>query len=288
MRQTRQLCFAMLFLVTLQGFAEDLVQEQIHELQRGETIYTLARRYGVSAETLLDYNSIADPTRLPVGAEIRIPGTYVVREGEYIYSIARKLGVDWLELLQSNGLDLDEVLRPGHVLLVPWAAHAGDPANRQPNDSFATAEDPVAPEVTESDDAATSVAVSAAAVSSVAMPSVQLIWPHPGEREPWNGRFRGVVMSGEPGDVFQSVTSGVVSYVGPFTSFGKVILVWAENGYLYGYAGADRVDVVQGQRVSNGTVLGSVGVSPAFRSARVFFTVWRNNRYVDPESAPRG
>ena len=69
--------------------------EQVHELRRGETIYTLARRYGVSADVILEYNSIDDPTRLPVGAEIRIPGTYRVLEGEYIYSIARKLGVDW-------------------------------------------------------------------------------------------------------------------------------------------------------------------------------------------------
>jgi len=64
--------------------------------------------------------------------------------------------------------------------------------------------------------------------------------------------------------------------------------VRSENGYLYGYAGADRVDVVQGDRVINGTVLGSVGVSPAFHAARVLFTVWRNNRYIDPENAPRG
>ncbi len=275
MRRTRQLCFAILILVTLQGFSEERAHDLVHELKRGETIYTLARQYGVSASALLDYNSIADPTRLPVGARIRIPGTYVVKAGEYIYSIARKLGVDWQDLLQSNGLGQNDVVRPGDVLLVPSGAMAPDVTEV----TTVVVPDPTPISVTPT---------TTGAVSSGAVSSAQLIWPHPGEREAWDGRIRGVAMLGESGDVFQSVTSGVVSFVGPFTSFGKLILVRAENGYLYGYAGADRVDVVLGQRVSNGTVLGSVGVSPAFHSARVLFTVWRNNQYIDPEHAPRG
>jgi len=278
MRRTLLLCLALLILVALEGIA----QEQVHVLERGETIYTLARQYGVSAEALLDYNAIADPTRLPVGAEIRIPGTYVVKDGEYIYSIARKLGVNWQELLESNGLDQNDVVRPGDVLLVPSGARtavADLPNGGSDSDRVTTAdESPVTDEALISDETRVTVINT----------SEGLLWPHPGEREAWDGRFRGVVMMGEPGDVFQSVTSGVVSFVGPFTSFGKLILVRSENGYLYGYAGAESVDVVQGDRVVNGTVLGSVGVSLAFQEARVLFTVWRNNRYIDPEGAPRG
>lgn len=279
MRRMRQLCLAILFLAALEGFAQDSVRDQVHELQRGETIYTLARRYGVSADLLMDYNSIADATRLPVGAEIRIPGTYVVKEGEYIYSIARELGIDWQELLQSNGLGQNDVVRPGDVLLVPLGARTATTGTTSRETTALPGDESIA----DAADLAVEAVTTAPSATTAA-----LLWPHPGERETWDGRFRGVVMSGESGDVFQSVTSGVVSFVGPFTSFGKLILVRAENGYLYGYAGADRVEVVPGQRVSNGTVLGSVGVSPAFQSARVLFTVWRNNRYIDPEHAPRG
>lgn len=275
MRRTRPLCLAILLFVTLQG----ITQEQIHELQRGETIYTLARRYGVSADTLLDYNSIADPTRLPVGAGIRIPGTYVVKEGEYIYSIALKLGIDWLELLQTNGLDENDLVMPGDILLVPSGRRS---------DAGATTADAVEPVTVVSPVSTAAEGTDEETVPAAAVSSTLLIWPHPGEREAFTGRFRGVAMAAETGDTFKSVSSGVVSLVGPYTSFGKLILVRAENGYLYGYAGADRVDVVAGQHVSNGTVLGSVGVSPAFQAARVLFTVWRDNRYIDPESAPRG
>ncbi|MCK4514743.1 MAG: LysM peptidoglycan-binding domain-containing protein, partial [Spirochaetaceae bacterium] len=161
MKRTRQLCFALLILVTLRGFSEEPAHDLVHELQRGETIYTLARRYGVSADVLLDYNSIADPTRLPVGVQIRIPGTYVVKEGEYIYSIARKLGVNWQDLLQLNGLGRNDIVRPGDVLLVPPGATA---AADVPEVATTTAPDPTPASMTTIP--ASSAAVSSAAVSS--------------------------------------------------------------------------------------------------------------------------
>ena len=294
MWRLRRLLLPIVILVAVSAFA----QEQVHVLKQGETIYTLARRYGVESGLLLSYNRIADPTRLPVGARIVIPGTYVVQDGEYIYSIARKLGLDWQELLRTNNIGMNDVVRPGDVLLVPMSPSSMAEAERPSGDGqtgdterTATASGTAA-DVWRDSDAGDErnpiVSGPAVARNGGSAGAEQLQWPHPGDREPWDGKFRGVVMRGEPGDVFQSVTSGVVTFVGPFTSFGKLILVQGLNGYLYGYAGADRVDVVQGQRVEAGTVLGSVGISPAFRSARVLFTVWRNNRYVDPESAPRG
>lgn len=267
-------------------------EEGVHVLQRGETIYTLARRYRVDAETLMRFNEIADPTRLPVGARIRIPGTYVVQDGEYPFLIARRLGVNWLELLEVNGLGRDDIVRPGDVLVLPGGAStpiAGhttpSPARTDPDresgaEVDATDTQPPAPPEPEPS--------PRPAPASPAAAQTDPIWPHPGERETWQGKFPGTVMRGSVGDEFVSVAPGVVEFVGPYGSFGKLILVRSANGYLYGYAGADRVQVTAGTRVERGTILGTVGFSPAFNSAMVLFTVWRNNRYVDPERAPRG
>ena len=259
MARKRTLTFILLLLLAARLPAD----EQVHHLQRGETLYTLARRYNVTVDELVRHNGIQDPTRLAVGARIRVPGTYVVKPGEYVIAIARKLGVDWRDLLAANGLGRNDVVRPGDVLRVPTTRAAATGAPGQPQ-----------------------------ATSSPAATDRQFEripdWPHPGQRSTWDGKFPGVVMSGSIGDEFRSVTRGVVEYVGPFSSFGKLILVRGENGYLYGYAGADRVLVATGDRVVGGTVLGTVGFSPAFESAMVLFTVWRNNQYVDPETAPRG
>ena len=280
---TKRLCSAVIILVVFASSAT-MADEQVHVLARGETIYTLAREYDLAANVILDYNDIDDPTRLAVGTRIRIPGTYVVREGEYVYSIASKLGVDWLALLEANGLGRDDVVRPGDVLLVPRAASsaAGSPSASVPEEPVTSTEqsDPLGPET----------AADSSATDGPSPPQTAFVgeWPHPGERGEWNGKFPGVVMNGSEGDEFRSVTDGVVEFVGPFSSFGKLILVRSANGYLYGYAGADRVLVREGVRVAAGTVLGTVGFSPAFESAKVLFTVWKNNRYVDPQTAPRG
>lgn len=272
---------ALLIILMLCLAPSAIAEEQIHVLARGETIYTLARRYSVRADDLLAYNSIADPTRLPVGARIRIPGTYVVQQGEYVYSIAQKLGVNWLELLAANRLERDAIVRPGDVLLIPGAAAPAAAAAAPATTGQTATAEPSPPE------AATSAAP--APVAPGASPaSVTVLWPHPGARENYDGKLPGVLMSGQLGDAFLSVTSGVVEFITPFGSFGKLILVRGRDGYRYGYAGADRVDVRPGDRVEVGTVLGSVGFSPAFDSPKVLFTVWRNNRYIDPQHAPRG
>jgi len=45
-----------------------------HIVQPGENIYRIAKRYGVSAERLMEANGIADPRQLRVGQSIVVPG----------------------------------------------------------------------------------------------------------------------------------------------------------------------------------------------------------------------
>jgi LysM repeat protein len=269
---------AWLLLLLLVTFGLLHAEEKVHVLRSGETLYSLARTYRVSLDTLLSYNEINDATALPIGSRIRIPSTYVVREGEYVFSIARELGVNWQDLLRANGLDNDDVVRPGDVLILPGSRVATGPQpdaergapNIGPDEEDREAEDDRASE----------------------FPAVRRhtdLWPHPGSRATWEGRFPGVVMEGRSGDEIRSVTAGVVSFAGPFTSFGKIVLVRGEGGgYIYGYAGAESLNVQAGDRVEVGSLLGAVGYSPAFDSIKVLFTVWYRNRYIDPERAPRG
>jgi LysM repeat protein len=48
-------------------------EEQIHVVQAGETLFRIALRYGFTVEELASYNDIADPTRIDIGQQIRIP-----------------------------------------------------------------------------------------------------------------------------------------------------------------------------------------------------------------------
>lgn len=49
--------------------------ETIHVVQPGDNLYRIGLRYGFTAEELAAYNGIANPDRIDVGQQIRIPPT---------------------------------------------------------------------------------------------------------------------------------------------------------------------------------------------------------------------
>jgi LysM repeat protein len=259
--------------------------ETIHTMGPGDTLFSLARRYGVTAEAIQQLNGIDDPRTIQIGARIRIPtepsSTYTVQPGEYPYMIAEKLGVNWLELLAVNNLGRNDVVQPGDVLVIPGSVSTdnGSQVVHVTAQSSASGEHD-------------SVAGAEASSSGRTVPTgVASQWPHPGPREVYQGEgghFPGITMQGEQGDEFQSISAGVVKVVAPYGTFGRLILVESAGGYLYAYAGAEEVNVRVGDRVAPGTILGSVGYSSAFQSTKVLLAVWHNNTYIDPGSAPRG
>ena len=103
-----------------------------HVVQRGETLSSIARRYGVSASALASANGVSDPRSLRAGQRLRIPAggavaarstpppmrTYTVRRGDTLSSIARRHGVTVGELVAANELP-DSRIRAGQRLRVP-------------------------------------------------------------------------------------------------------------------------------------------------------------------------
>ena len=52
-----------------------LAAEPVHVVRPGETLYRIARRYGLTVDELARYNHIDDPTRITAGQRLRIPAT---------------------------------------------------------------------------------------------------------------------------------------------------------------------------------------------------------------------
>ncbi len=77
----------------------------IHVVQPGDTIYTIADQYSVNAERLALDNDISDPNHLIPGEAlfiIRPIQTYIVQEGDSLANIADENGIDIMELLRNN------------------------------------------------------------------------------------------------------------------------------------------------------------------------------------------
>lgn len=46
---------------------------RVHRVEKGETLYGIARRYGVPAKAIMELNGIKDPDALKAGQVLRIP-----------------------------------------------------------------------------------------------------------------------------------------------------------------------------------------------------------------------
>lgn len=83
-------------------------------VQQGDTLYSIARRYGTTVEAIKAANGLPD-NNIHVGQQLRIPTgssstpipqytIYVVRAGDTLYSIARKFGTTVQAIVAANGL----------------------------------------------------------------------------------------------------------------------------------------------------------------------------------------
>ncbi len=96
----------------------------IHVIESGETAFTIADEYGVSAEWLIRANGIQYPNDIAVGGTLVIlyPSiTHTVIEGDTLESIANLYGTTVMDLLRNNSyLSDQEYLRVGEVIVIEY------------------------------------------------------------------------------------------------------------------------------------------------------------------------
>ncbi|MDF2942852.1 MAG: hypothetical protein K0S01_1710 [Herbinix sp.] len=96
----------------------------IHVVEPGETIYSIAELYGVSAMRLIQDNGLMEPYNLVTGQTIVIvypEQTYTVQEGDTLESIANANGITLLQLMRNNPFLSDrEFIYPGETLVISY------------------------------------------------------------------------------------------------------------------------------------------------------------------------
>lgn len=101
---------------------------RIHIVQPGQTLYGIARDYGLTTGLAAGYNGLTPPYALAVGQALVLPevtAVHTVRAGETLTGIAREYGVSPRRLWQLNPrLSGRSLLYPGEVLVVSVAQGA--------------------------------------------------------------------------------------------------------------------------------------------------------------------
>lgn len=263
-------------------------QALYHVLEKGETLYSVAKSYGVRPEAIVKANSIDDPSKLKAGKKLLIPRdavagdpvagdpvagdpvagdasvdpapalTHRVAKGETLFSIAKAYGISLDALMAANKLTAASVIRAGAILSIPAGGKA-------------VAVVPAMPEA---------VKTSTKALSK------SLAWPCPGEIRYLDGKAYGVVIRASLGETSKAIAAGIVSSAGPYRGYGNVVFVLT-RGYIYVYGGNDSISVRAGDQVRAGQALGKIGMDAKQGGPAAYFLVFKDGAAVDPAAAPR-
>ena len=113
---------------------ETLVTEVLeHTVAEGDTLISIAIRYGVTVEELQSANGLSDVLIRP-GERLKVPVTrraslsppgstssfeYTVQENDSIVAIATRFGATLDDVLSANNLTANAIIRPGDRLIIP-------------------------------------------------------------------------------------------------------------------------------------------------------------------------
>ncbi len=81
------------FLFVLMAFA---AAQTTHTVQKGDTLFSIAKRYGVPLETIQVLNEITDPTQIEIGQVLKLSGKVTTKAVQRLQNLPT--GVDWVSL----------------------------------------------------------------------------------------------------------------------------------------------------------------------------------------------
>lgn len=117
-----------------------LIKYYQYRIKSGDTLYALAKHYGVTVQNIMHYNPGVSAQTLKIGKVILIPAlkavetyhgksektytadfsnSHVIQSGDTLWSLSRKYSVPVELLAQKNNLRVNSVLKLGNVLKVP-------------------------------------------------------------------------------------------------------------------------------------------------------------------------
>jgi LysM repeat protein len=102
-----------------------------HIVQTGDTLYSIARRYGTTVEAIMAANGlvtysirIGEVLWIPAGIVLPGPTAHIVQPGETLFSIARKYNTTVWAIMSMNNLKTTTIFAYS-VLYIPSAVHVG-------------------------------------------------------------------------------------------------------------------------------------------------------------------
>jgi murein DD-endopeptidase MepM/ murein hydrolase activator NlpD len=285
----------------------------------GETIESIARKYGVPASAITQTNGFREGALLRPGQRVVIPryvsasatraaapapqasvapraagNVHIVEPGESMMGIARRHGVTITALARANNIQPYAKISIGDRLTIPGGRQVAErqtsaPQVAQPRtvavEKVASAPAQSARIATPESHTTESVSTTAEAAGS--MPSFR--WPVKGRIIAGFGpRLNGAQNDGinlavPEGTPIKAADDGVVAYSGnELKGYGNLILIRHANGFVSAYANASELLVKRGDTIKRGQVIAHAGQTGNVTSPQLHFEIRKGSTPVDP------
>ena len=268
-------------------------------VSRGETLEFIAKSTGVPAEDIAYYNSLSDPYQLsdgmrlyiakrkldtntdsPSSSEVSIDNenlstfdsVYYVKAGDTISSIAMKFGVNAEQLTELNQIADPSLIYVGQKLKIT--------ENKSSNS------DKIINTVSVNESTRDANPADDADTPKTSTP--QFRWPVLGRiinnygADVYGRINNGVYISAPLGSEVRASERGVVTFVGTEDYFGDLIIIKHLNNWVSSYAHLDKANVLIGDKIEKGEIIGMVGTSGIIESPQLYFELRRGTIVQDP------
>lgn len=234
----------------------------VHTIASGESLYTIARLYNVTAQAIVSANGLSSPDKIFVGQRIMIPG---MKGGS-----AKPTAI--AEVKQPDATALQPATKP-QAQPTPTKLAEIDPAQATPAP---------APQ-------ATQPAPSKPLAQPKAEPKLsgadKFRWPVSGRviTDFGGSKGTGINIEAPEGAAVRAAENGQVIYVGSgVEGYGNLILIRHPNGYVSAYAHLKDMTVAKGDVVNRGDNIGSTGMTGGVSRPQLHFELRKGATPVDP------
>lgn len=291
-----------------------LFAELTHTVQKGETLYSISKKYSTTVQSIADANKI-DGTDIKIGQKLVIPEkngavqaktndsalkndskidsktekniqTYTVKKGDTWYAIARNFSVSVKRLYELNGTDEKSGLKVGQKIKIPAvSALASNQSVKNTETSKNTA---LESKNSELKNQLPSVIIDTHNYSEK-KGDPNLVWPVQKPEVTYvNGKVSGVTLSAKKDEPVDAIKSGTVMFSGTYRGFGNVVFIQSKTGHIYAYTGLGKVLVSKGDYIDFKTQIGTAGINSYSSKSQISLMVFQNGLPIDPAKAPRG
>lgn len=242
---------------------------QVHVVQKGETLYSIAFNYGFDYHELAELNGIADPNVIAIGQQIRlfsgaaarsVPAVENKPSEPAIKDQPRLVKYAYSEAAMAQITKSEKADKPAAVV----------PAKPEPK--------PQPQQKAETRPADDGVEVE---------PDADIEWSLPTQGKVIAGfseaaNRKGVDIAGKLGQPVNASAPGKVVYSGSgLRGYGKLVIVKHNATFLSAYAHNDKVLVKEGQSVTRGQKIAEMGNTDTDQ-VKLHFEVRRFGKPVDP------